>query len=140
MPASAIAVPVDDEDLEETMISASRSGVAPKVVFTLQFSTGQELTVVGHSLLGRNPKTNQGESVENLLVVIDPARSVSKTHLEVNIIDGKLWITDRHSGNGTRVRLHNAPETELTPGQAVEVAARSRVEIGNEFFIVLEGA
>lgn len=98
MPASAIAVPVDDEDLEETMISASRSGVAPKVVFTLQFSTGQELTVVGHSLLGRNPKTNQGESVENLLVVIDPARSVSKTHLEVNIIDGKLWITDRHSG------------------------------------------
>ncbi|WP_141915312.1 FHA domain-containing protein [Klugiella xanthotipulae] len=125
------------EDLEETMISMRRRPRRVSAAFTLQLSTGEEFTIGGSGLLGRNPRPAEGEIFDHVLVMIDPARSVSKTHIEFGVEEGKLWVKDRNSGNGTRVRHTNRPEEECVPGKKVFVEARTRVEIGNEFFIVL---
>ncbi|WGD37984.1 FHA domain-containing protein [Lysinibacter sp. HNR] len=127
-----------EEDADETIIVNNRQG-NPTVSFVLQLSTGQEFVVNGPSLLGRNPKPQPGQIVEHTCVVLDPARSVSKTHLELGVEGDRLWIRDLHSGNGTRVREGGAKETEIKPDTRVFVGLRTRVEIGNEFFIVLAG-
>src|SRR6185312_13073045 len=50
--------------------------------FTLSFSTGDIVEVSGSGLVGRRPITQPGEHVDQLVIVSDPGRSVSKTHLE----------------------------------------------------------
>ena len=76
----------------------------PRRTYTLSFSTGETIEVLGSGLVGRRPITQPGEHVDQLVVVSDPARSVSKTHLEFGLEGDDLWICDRYSGNGTVAR------------------------------------
>ncbi|TQL48484.1 double zinc ribbon protein [Homoserinimonas aerilata] len=119
-------------DLEETRIVRRRGAER----FVLQFSTGESVTVYGTGLIGRNPRPEPGEVFDQLVRVLDTGRSVSKTHLEFGQQGGVFWVKDRFSGNGTIVR---APESEPQRCEAerrYSVVRGSRVEIGEQFFIV----
>ncbi|MET0990774.1 MAG: zinc ribbon domain-containing protein [Lacisediminihabitans sp.] len=124
----------DIADLEATRI------VRPKRVggerFILQFSTGESSTVQGTGLIGRNPIPEPGEYFDQLVRVIDPSRSVSKTHLEFGQDAGSFWILDRFSGNGTIVREPDAAAVRCQPDKRYRVMRGTRVEIGEQFFIV----
>jgi hypothetical protein len=127
--------PVADElvDLEETRITApSKSGER----FVLQFSTGESVTVFGTGILGRNPTPEPSEYFDQRVTIFDPTKSVSKTHLEFGQTAGAFWINDRFSGNGTGVRQPDAQRVACEPGKRYLLARGSRVDIGEQFFIV----
>jgi hypothetical protein len=123
----------DGEDVESTRI-VSRALLGER--FVLQFSTGESFTVHGTGLIGRNPVPEPGEYVDEVVRVIDPSRSVSKTHLEFGQESGAFWILDRFSGNGTIVREPDTPALRCQPERRYRVARGTRIEIGEQFFIV----
>ena len=109
---------------------------APRGRFRLTFANGEEHQVLGHSLLGRRPTPQPGENTPRLITISDPERSVSKTHLELGIENGNLWITDRWSSNGTVLLTPHGLGRICDPGRRYEVEAGSTVEIGDVTFTV----
>ena len=130
------AVALDDaavKDVAETRLVA-RSGRGER--FVLQFSTGESVTVFGNGLLGRNPTPEPGEYFTDLVTIIDPGKSVSKTHLEFGRDAGAFWVSDRFSGNGSVVREPGAEPRRCEPGKRYRIMRGTRVDIGEQFVIV----
>jgi hypothetical protein len=132
-PASPAAPFDDSADVEATRLS--RAGQAGER-FVLQFSTGESVIVYGTGLIGRNPRPEPGEFFDQLVRVLDPSRSVSKVHLEFGQDAGTFWIKDRFSGNGTVVREPDSVAVRCQPEKRFRVTRGTRVEIGEQFFIV----
>lgn len=109
---------------------------APAERFILQFSTGESVQVSATGLIGRNPRPEPGEFVDELVTILDPGKSVSKTHLEFGQEDGLFWVCDRFSGNGTVLRDPDAEPRRCEPGRRYRVARGGRVELGDQFMIV----
>lgn len=130
-PDQAAAAPL--EDIESTRIMASR-GRGERYV--LQFSTGESVVVAGSGLVGRNPSPEPGEYVDELVSIFDVGKSVSKSHVEFGQESGRFWVSDRYSTNGTVVRQPDAEPVRCEPGKRYVIARGSRVEIGEQFFIV----
>lgn len=129
----AINLGAPSDDVESTRIVRRQPLGEP---FVLQFSTGESFTVQGTGLVGRAPTPQPGEAIDLLVRIVDPGRSVSKTHLEFGQDDGVLWVSDRWSGNGSVVRPPSEQARRVEPGKRVRVPRGSRVEIGEQFFIV----
>jgi hypothetical protein len=130
----AISVaPAGEEDFEQTLIVQGRDAGER---FVLQFSTGESVTVSGSGLLGRNPTPQPGEFFDHLVSISDPGKSVSKTHLEFGQDAGAFWVSDRFSGNGSVVREPDLPPKRLGAGKRFRVSRGSRVDIGEQFFVV----
>lgn len=122
-----------DEDVEETRIVVKTTSDAP---FVLHFSTGERTAVHGTGLLGRLPRPQPGERFDDLLTVHDPGKSVSKTHLELGRDGDDLWVSDRHSGNGTVIRHIDGSIRRCEAGRRYRVERGARVDIGEQFFLV----
>lgn len=104
--------------------------------YTLSFSTGHVVEVSGSGLIGRRPITQPGEHVDQVVVVSDPGRSVSKTHLEFGLEGDELWICDRYSGNGTVAHPLGGTARQCEAGRRYRVTRGTRVEIGDHWFDV----
>jgi hypothetical protein len=102
----------------------------------LQFSTGESVTVSGAGLVGRNPASQPGEFVDQLVTIFDAGKSVSKTHLEFGQEAGRFWVSDRFSTNGSTVRQPDLEPKRCEPGRRYFVARGTRIDIGDQFFIV----
>jgi hypothetical protein len=120
-------------DLEATRIVA---GALPEERFVLQFSTGESVTVSGAGLVGRNPAAQPGEYVDQLVTIFDAGKSVSKTHLEFGQDSGRFWVSDRYSTNGSTVRQPDLEPQRCEPGRRYFIARGTRVDIGEQFFVV----
>jgi predicted nucleic acid-binding Zn ribbon protein len=125
------AIPV--EDIEATRLSADPHAGQR---FVLQFSTGENVTITGAGLVGRNPVAEPGEYVDQLVAIFDPTKSVSKTHLEFGQEAGRFWVIDRFSTNGSVVRQPDAEPRRCDPGKRYFVARGTRVDVGEQFFVV----
>lgn len=121
------------EDIEATRLVADPFAGER---FVLQFSTGENVTVRGQGLIGRNPGAEPGEVVDQLVAVFDPTKSVSKTHLEFGQESGRFWVSDRFSTNGSVVRQPDADPQRCDPGKRYFIARGTRVDIGEQFFVV----
>lgn len=104
--------------------------------FVLQFSTGESVSVSGTGLVGRNPIPEPGEYFDSIVTILDPGKSVSKTHLEFGQDGGIFWISDRFSGNGTVLREPERDPRRCDAGKRYRVTRGARVDIGEQFFIV----
>lgn len=104
--------------------------------YLLQFSTGESALVVGTGLIGRNPRSEPGEVLNHRVIINDPDRTVSKTHLEFGQEHGALWIRDRFSGNGTSIVGLDNTQRRLDAGKRYLVARGVRVYIGEQYFFV----
>jgi hypothetical protein len=104
--------------------------------YTLQFSTGETVSVRGTGLIGRRPLPQPSESFDHLIQITDPGRSVSKSHLEFGQQDGEFWVNDRFSGNGTIVLHASSGAVRCEPGQRYPVVRGSTVEIGDQHFVL----
>lgn len=118
----------DDENVELTRMSPPR---ATPVAWQLEVAPGQVVRVGGAGLLGRDPEPRRGEAVEHLVVVDDPTRSVSKTHLEFGVDGDALWVCDRGSTNGSRVVRPDGQEHHCPPGERVQVTGGSTLWVGD---------
>ncbi|MEL0627809.1 FHA domain-containing protein [Salinibacterium amurskyense] len=132
-PVPLAALGADEADIEDTRI-VERSVTGTR--FVLQFSTGDSVIVTGNGLVGRNPIPEPSEKFDIVVPITDPSKSVSKTHLEFGQMSGVFWISDRYSGNGTIVREPGAEPKRCEPGKRYRVVRGTRVEIGEQFFIV----
>jgi hypothetical protein len=110
--------------------------LAPGVPFILQFSTGEVTTITGSGLLGRNPTPQPGEYFDHLVAIVDPGKSVSKTHLEFGQEAGVLWVSDRFSGNGSVLLEPGLAPHRCEPGHRYRVPRGSRIDIAEQFVIV----
>jgi FHA domain len=104
--------------------------------FVLQFSTGESVSVFGTGLIGRHPVAEPGEYFDQAVTIVDPSKSVSKTHLEFGQSSGAFWISDRFSGNGTIVREPDSEPRRCDAGKRYRIVRGTRVSIGEQFFVV----
>lgn len=99
--------------------------------FTITLGNGDSVELTKSGLLGRMPTPAEGEVFEHLIVVSDPGRSVSKTHLELGVENGEIWIADRNSGNGTIIREPGVVPRRAQPGTHYTVVRGTRVDFGD---------
>jgi hypothetical protein len=137
-PASGTAVEPDAEPTPEpSLLDEPEPSPFLGERFVLQFSTGESVTVRGTGLIGRNPAMEPGEYVDDLVSILDEGKSVSKTHLEFGQEDGEFWVSDRYSTNGTVIRIAGSEPRRCEPEHRYRVGRGGRVEIGDEFFVVI---
>jgi hypothetical protein len=121
------------DDLEATRV-VRRAPAGER--FVLQFSTGDSATVTGSGLVGRNPVAQPGEVFDQTVVIVDPGKSVSKTHLEFGQTNGVFWVSDRFSGNGTIIRQPETDPQRAEAGRRYPVVRGTRIDIAEQFFVV----
>jgi hypothetical protein len=115
---------------------AASAPESPAPVWVLQFSTGESVLVTGTGLIGRNPAAEPGEYVDHLVTLFDAGRSVSKTHLEFGQQEGRFWVSDRFSTNGSVIRPPDEQPQRCAPGRRYLVPRGTRIDIGEQFFVV----
>jgi len=75
-------------------------------------------------ILGRRPSADAGFPGAQLVPVEDDARTVSKTHARIELVDGAWVITDLASTNGVLVRTLMGEEVEVEPGAQIDAGER----------------
>ncbi|OFI38721.1 transporter [Arthrobacter sp. SW1] len=122
-----------DDDIDRTQLRPGAQAAAPAVL-RIRLDDGQDFEVRASMLIGRNPAAMAGESVEQLVPVSDPGRSISKTHLQLRREGDGVWVTDRNSTNGSAVTTPDGVQSKLVPGEAVFVRPGSTVQFGDRTF------
>lgn len=110
---------------------ATENELTSLATFTITLGNGDSVELTKSGLLGRMPTPAEGEVFEHLIVVSDPGRSVSKTHLELGVENGEIWIADRNSGNGTIIREPGVVPRRAQPGTHYTVVRGTRVDFGD---------
>jgi predicted component of type VI protein secretion system len=78
-----------------------------------------------------------GDAAMEIVRIVDPQLSVSKTHLEFGIENGMFWVSDLRSGNGTSISVSGERSVDAVPGERYGVARGTRIRIGEQYFDVL---
>lgn len=97
------------------------------------FDTGETFVVGGLTLVGRDPEGGPGESVHRVVPLRSGDRSLSKTHVQFQVVPGgALVLMDRGSSNGSVLvrqgvsrRLAAHRPTTLLAGDVVRVGDRT---------------
>jgi len=87
-------------------------------------------------LIGRDPVA--ASLGERPVALADETRSVSKTHVRVELSNGSVFVTDLHSTNGVAIVTNGDPEA-CRPGAPTLAPAWSTVRFGDREFRVLSG-
>lgn len=109
------------------VVPEPRVGAATGLRVTLD--DGRVLTVARLALVGRNPSPAPEVQVVR---VVDPARSVSKTHLQLAVDQsGGAWVVDRGSTNGTLVTLPDGAQVVCPVDHPVRLREGAVVVFGD---------
>lgn len=111
---------------EQWRFTASRALNAP-IVLTLD--NGMAFSLVGPTVIGRNPSQIEGSS--HLLQLPDLTRTVSKSHALLEPQGGMLWVTDLGSMNGTAVAEDGGELEPLPPHVRTVVRLGATLEFGD---------
>jgi pSer/pThr/pTyr-binding forkhead associated (FHA) protein len=97
----------------------------------LVFDSGQrEQVAQGVAVvMGRGPSP-QVEG-DQLLVVTDGERTLSKSHLRLEHTSGGVWVTDLGSTNGTELLEDEGPPQKLATGARTRLEDSVRVRMGH---------
>ncbi|WP_448760423.1 FHA domain-containing protein [Actinomyces oricola] len=102
----------------------------------LLLDTGQVVPLEGTVLLGRDPVGVGPWAGSTPVPVVDPERSISKTHLVIRLEETRALVQDLGSTNGTIVVAPDGSMTHATPGAAVDAAVGSTVRFGERSLTV----
>lgn len=106
-----VADPVGADDRSEPPAPAAPP---PDQGWVIILEDGREIPINRLVLIGRNPQPRPGEEDARLIKIIDEARTVSKTHLAINVDARGVVVTDRRSTNGSAVTDPNGTYELLT--------------------------
>lgn len=120
----------DDEDLGATRV------VRPRALM-LELDDGGRIRLGGRVLIGRNPTLQPGEA-GTLVPIPDDTRSVSKTHVAIDVEGGTIQVVDRHSTNGTAI-VHDGKETRLVGGVPTRAEVGDTVVLGDRRAVISRG-
>lgn len=121
----------EDDDLDRTRIARPRTPVEPRLRVVLE--DGNALDATAPAVLGRNPSGAEGEAV---LVIADTTRSISKTHLRLEVEDDAIRVTDLGSTNGTAHEDGAGGRELLEPHRGAAVRSGTRLVLGDRVLIV----
>ncbi|MFD2839950.1 FHA domain-containing protein [Populibacterium corticicola] len=105
--------------------------------YVLSVSDGNRYALTAPTLIGRNPHPTPQDGACNLVLISDPLRTVSKTHLMIATDGGGLYVVDRDSTNGTVVTLPDGQQVICGAGQKVRITAGATVMCG-QFAVRIE--
>jgi hypothetical protein len=110
----------EDDDLDETMIVVRR--MKP---WTLETEHGVKVSLTKPVvLLGRNPARGSAHPDAQLVLLLDPDKTVSKTHARLDFVDGAWGIRDLQSTNGIVLIDGAGDESELDAGASASLTER----------------
>lgn len=119
---------------EETQLRPERPATS---VWRLVLGDGLVVPVESAVLVGRDPAHNAEFPTAGLLAIVEPEKTISKTHAVVELDDGALWVRDLNSTNGTFVLLPDGTEVDVTPDARTEVPAGGDLVFG-EYVVQVE--
>jgi hypothetical protein len=91
----------------------------------------EQLLLERTTLIGRDPAVNAEWPDAALLPVVDPGKTVSKTHAAVELTEGgALLVHDLNSTNGVYLRMPGGDESDVMPGQPVLLELGSELVLG----------
>ena len=132
-PATPDAPPSLSAAIAPAPVDAAQADAAPAQTVTgwqLRLADGQRMPVTGSLVFGRDPSPVTRRA-STMVSVVDPARSVSKSHALVELsADDTLSITDLHSTNGVSLVGADGQRTILDPGIRTPVPAGTRLLLG----------
>lgn len=134
-------VPAGDAPSQPTVAdrpaaAVQRAAPAPLARWTAVLDDGRELPVTGLVLLGRNPQPRPGEEGAALVKLADETRTVSKSHLALDVDGDGLVVVDRGSTNGSTVTTTAGVTTPCESGQPVHAPEGAIVSMGDHWFAV----
>lgn len=142
-PPLAAAVPSQAEPLMPSGVVPVEAPVAaapaPREVGALllvSFDTGQrvQLRIPTVAHLGRRPEASDPD--DQIVIVDDPANSVSKTHLRLEYRGDSVWVTDLGSTNGSEMVDDTGEVSALVSGARMRLDDGASVRIGQRSFTV----
>jgi uncharacterized RDD family membrane protein YckC len=113
---------------DDLVAHAGDSVAVDRSVAEVELQDGRRITIGRTALVGRNPAS---DADVQLVRVVDPGRSVSKTHLQIGVEPGGVWVADRGSTNGTVVTLPDGAQVVCRVDQQVRLRVGSTVSFGD---------
>lgn len=105
--------------------------------WVLVLDDGQIIDVTRPILLGRRPEAGSAEEEgAELVEIVDVTRTVSKTHLLLEVGADGLSVTDRGSTNGSTVTGTDGSSTGCVPGESTPVTDGTIVSFGDHYLTV----
>jgi len=108
-------------------------------LWTVVLDDGREIDVRGLVVLGRKPEARPGEEAAELIKLSDETRTVSKSHLSLDVGPRGLVVTDRGSTNGSTVTAPEGAAQRCTPWEPVQLTPGAVVSMGNHWLKVQQG-
>lgn len=124
----AESTPEPPESVRTTVARRAPAPTRPR--WRVTFDSGESLEVEGLGLLGRHPAGRQGEEVRHLVPLRSEDMSISKTHAQVDLVDGTLVVTDRGSTNGS-VLVRQGVSRDLPAGRPTTLVDGDLVLFGD---------
>jgi hypothetical protein len=112
---------------------------APSARWLLRLPGGAAVAVDSAVFIGRDPSRTAERPTAELLAVVDPARTVSKTHALLEIDEAGLWVHDLQSTNGVFITEPGGAEAEVAPGSRTLVPSGTDLELGDYLIRVQRG-
>ena len=97
----------------------------------LRLDTGDVINVTTAVVLGRNPVPAGMWAQADVVPVVDPNFSISKTHLAVRVDGPYMFVTDLGSTTGTSVVAPDGSRTHVLAGAMVPVAKGYSIVFGD---------
>lgn len=120
---------------DATRASIGRRSAA---AWRLGLPDGRQLLLERTTLVGRDPARSAEWADAEMLPVVDPGKSVSKTHAAFEVTpDGQALVHDLHSTNGVCLRFAGGDEIDVIPGVPRLLEPGASVVLG-EFAIALD--
>jgi hypothetical protein len=98
--------------------------------FSLELADGTRHPLDRSILIGRGPASRPDWPEARLLPVVDPDKSVSKTHAGIRVHGDELRVEDLRSTNGVTVAHHDGRSSIVESGIPVTVEAGDVVSLG----------
>lgn len=111
---------------------------APKIP-VVSFDTGELLHLEDGEIafVGRSPVAIGSTAGHQLLVIDDPDRSISKTHLRIVRKTEALEVVDLGSTNGSACKVGpGRPFESMKPNEVIAVCSGATIQFGNRSFVV----
>jgi hypothetical protein len=110
--------------------AAPEPPAAPGANPRLVLPDGAVLPLAQGLIVGRDPQHQDGYGVSALAPLHDVERSVSKTHAVLGVSEGRVWVIDLNSTNGTFLVAADGTTTPCPPEVATPLVPGADIRFG----------
>ena len=116
------------------------TGIRRPALGQLHFSDGTTRALERPMILGRKPREDAvigGEAAEAIRLP-DPERVLSRSHVEVRLVDWQVQIVDLDSMNHTYVTVPGQSPLQLRPAEPFPIPLGSTIRLGDAISFTYE--